>query len=1350
MLGAGADAATTVRLCGPSDVELSGRETVLPGRQGRLAFAYLVVNRRRAVGRDELIELLWPERLPADPGEALSALLSRVRRAVGADVLTGRRELELVLPAGAWVDLEVAVAAAERADAALAAADLEGASTPPRRAGDHRPRLPGRRRSAVGDDRRRDVAELRLRALEASRPPAIGAGRQAARRRRARGARGDRGGAVSRERAPAAHGGAGRARQRGRGAASLREPTRAAARGAGHGARSRRAGAAPPPADRRRGRRGAGGPDSAVARGAQARDRAVRRAGPARRCARSRGARARRGRGRRSVRTVVEGFGATAHALGAGVLDGGVRRAGRARGRRRACGARRAADLRLAPGRPRRGRQRRGDRRARRPRRGPRDGRHDEQRAAALQRAAPAGAVAVDEATRAATDDALCFEPIAGPHGPGARPGGRRAAACDALRRARPRVGATARAARRDAVRRPPHLVAIVGEAGIGKSRLLDELSLARGGRDRRAVHRGRCLAYGEGVAYWALREILWDSAGVLLDDSGATAAGKLDRTRRASCSAARRGRGARRVGAGGQRGAHAARTAHCRTRRPSRSRRRSASRGRACSARSPPARRRSSRSRTCTGPSRRCSTWSRRSSRAPHGPLLVVATARPELTQARGELGPRAGTWQVALAARRPGRARARRGHAPGRADAPLAERVVEVAEGNPFYAEEIVRHLEHDGGAEPEIPATVRALLAARIDALPEAEQDVLQHAAVVGRKFWPSALEPTSRRAAGADPALAGAAGLHRGAGDVVAARRARAGLRARAHARGRLPLDPARCALPGPRRRRRLARGAGRRPPRRVRRRARPPLRGRGRRRCGAGVARGLGGARGCALRPSARWWRPAKPPAGACRSAQALRFADRALALADGAGRAPRRLRAARAQPPRRRARQPGARRLSRGDRARGHARRRARPRRACAATRRCCAAAIRGRSSAPSGRRTPTSSSTAAWPRPERTAWTSRPPPCSSAARGARGAGAIPIAEDLPRAKRDAERAAQIAEAIGSSLLVSIALEALTWIAFSQGDCEAMALGERHLQAAATLADRFEAHESLNMAVICFVRAGRFDRAGEIAAEAARQAPGMSAAPRAARRRPRRRSRGCPAGTSPSCSTPPATWRSSIAEERDHICATRWWRWRRAPSCCTRRGSGAAARAALELFDRVAPPDRPLVRWGPWIVEMQRAAAGLRGERRAARPTGGSATAPATRSTSCGPSSRCARCAASGTAPRSSRGQDARAGRLHVRAGARVRRRLGRRDAPGGRRAARAGARVGTAATARARRPRRGIRRGAADDRPARGLGDAAPRELVDADGGAPGRRWVRTPAPTPRASLAYARGAGA
>ena len=76
---------TRIQLCGPLAVELEGRKVLAPGRQGRLLLAYLIVNRGRACSRDELIELLWPDSAPADPGEALSALLSRVRRALGGD-----------------------------------------------------------------------------------------------------------------------------------------------------------------------------------------------------------------------------------------------------------------------------------------------------------------------------------------------------------------------------------------------------------------------------------------------------------------------------------------------------------------------------------------------------------------------------------------------------------------------------------------------------------------------------------------------------------------------------------------------------------------------------------------------------------------------------------------------------------------------------------------------------------------------------------------------------------------------------------------------------------------------------------------------------------------------------------------------------------------------------------------------------------------------------------------------------------------------------------------------------------------------------------------------------------------
>ena len=106
-----------IRLCGRLEVELGGEriEHRLPGRQGPLVLAMLAVNRERPVSRDELIGALWPGRPPADPDEALSALLSKVRQAVGRDVLTGRRELTLSLPDGAEIDVEQAHGAAERA-----------------------------------------------------------------------------------------------------------------------------------------------------------------------------------------------------------------------------------------------------------------------------------------------------------------------------------------------------------------------------------------------------------------------------------------------------------------------------------------------------------------------------------------------------------------------------------------------------------------------------------------------------------------------------------------------------------------------------------------------------------------------------------------------------------------------------------------------------------------------------------------------------------------------------------------------------------------------------------------------------------------------------------------------------------------------------------------------------------------------------------------------------------------------------------------------------------------------------------------------------------------------------------
>lgn len=99
--------------------EIGGRriEEELPGRQGRLLFAYLAANRARPASRDALAGALWPVAPPANVEAALSALLSKLRRLVP---LEGRGEIRLALPAGAWIDLEAAAEGLHRAESAAA------------------------------------------------------------------------------------------------------------------------------------------------------------------------------------------------------------------------------------------------------------------------------------------------------------------------------------------------------------------------------------------------------------------------------------------------------------------------------------------------------------------------------------------------------------------------------------------------------------------------------------------------------------------------------------------------------------------------------------------------------------------------------------------------------------------------------------------------------------------------------------------------------------------------------------------------------------------------------------------------------------------------------------------------------------------------------------------------------------------------------------------------------------------------------------------------------------------------------------------------------------------------------
>ena len=69
-------------------------------------------------------------------------------------------------------------------------------------------------------------------------------------------------------------------------------------------------------------------------------------------------------------------------------------------------------------------------------------------------------------------------------------------------------------------------LVTLLGEAGVGKSRLIEEF--VRRLADKATVLRGRCLSYGDGITFWPLAEVLRQAAGIVPDDSEEDARIKL------------------------------------------------------------------------------------------------------------------------------------------------------------------------------------------------------------------------------------------------------------------------------------------------------------------------------------------------------------------------------------------------------------------------------------------------------------------------------------------------------------------------------------------------------------------------------------------------------------------------------------------------------------------------------------------------------------------------------------------------------------------------------------------------------------------------------------------------------
>lgn len=150
------------------------RETQLGGPQGRLAFAYLVTERERAVTQSELAEALWPDSLPSSWTVALSAIVSRLRARLATAGLPRSRIIpnafgcyQFSPPAETWVDVEAALAGVDEAEGLIRAGRPDAAYGPSLIATTvlKRPFLPGDD-GPWAEERRAVLLAVLVRALE--------------------------------------------------------------------------------------------------------------------------------------------------------------------------------------------------------------------------------------------------------------------------------------------------------------------------------------------------------------------------------------------------------------------------------------------------------------------------------------------------------------------------------------------------------------------------------------------------------------------------------------------------------------------------------------------------------------------------------------------------------------------------------------------------------------------------------------------------------------------------------------------------------------------------------------------------------------------------------------------------------------------------------------------------------------------------------------------------------------------------------------------------------------------------------------------------------------------------------
>jgi pimeloyl-ACP methyl ester carboxylesterase/DNA-binding SARP family transcriptional activator len=171
------DDGVRIWLCGGLRVEIDDERVDgrLNRRKSRELLA-LLVDRGVAVGREELVELLWPESAPGTRTAQLRVLLTEIRQCLGAEALEGRDQLRIVLPEHAWVDVHAATGALEACRSAIDERAWDAARMHARTASEL---VAGNFLSGHEEDwihqRRADLEQLELEAIEALAAASLGA-----------------------------------------------------------------------------------------------------------------------------------------------------------------------------------------------------------------------------------------------------------------------------------------------------------------------------------------------------------------------------------------------------------------------------------------------------------------------------------------------------------------------------------------------------------------------------------------------------------------------------------------------------------------------------------------------------------------------------------------------------------------------------------------------------------------------------------------------------------------------------------------------------------------------------------------------------------------------------------------------------------------------------------------------------------------------------------------------------------------------------------------------------------------------------------------------------------------------